>query len=87
MEHMHEMHDAQYHRQRATCKDTFRVWLTLESQLFVPKQLFDFTGQGLQTAQLLYVMPGPANAGVYAKYATSCWFQLAQHATIEYSVI
>ncbi len=53
MDHMHEMHDTQYHRRRATCTDAFRVWLTLESQLFIPKQLFYFTGQGLHAEELL----------------------------------
>lgn len=58
MEHMHEMHDTQYHRQRATCTDAFKVWLTLESQLFIPKQLFYFTGQRLHAKELLIVCLG-----------------------------
>jgi len=57
MEHMHEMHDTQNHQQHTTCTDAFKVRLTLESQFFVPKQLFYFTGQGLHAEEILIFFP------------------------------
>lgn len=74
------MRDTQHHQRHATGTDAFRVLLTLESQLFVPKQLFYFTGQGLHAEKLLalrldqqmleYMQSG-------AKSTTSSSFQLA----------
>lgn len=74
------MRDTQHHQQHATGTDAFRVLLTLESQLFVPKQLFYFTGQGLHAEKLLTVrldqqMLEYMQSG--AKSTTSSSFQLA----------
>ncbi len=79
------MRDTQYHRRCATCTDAFKAWLTLESQLFIPKQLFYFTGQRLHAKELLIFfldqqmleyMEYMECVQSGAKYAKSCSFSL-----------